>query len=269
MLNILNKSTQPNINKMKKLFIIISFLVSTGMTMAQDVIVKKDGSTIASKVEEINSTEIKYKKWNNQDGPIYSISRSEVVVINYQNGEIEVIQSNIAETPHNDSFLAINRKSEMERDGRDLEIDGHELSDEEVLALVGPENYQTYLSAKKQVGVGRAFTPVFIVSTTAAAISGILYLVYLSEYSTGDTWRLDDIANAGTVFTISSIIADVSLPLMCIFKGIGKGRLNWIADDYNRKSSACSFHCSPSIMRCNTPQSQTNLGIGLTLSMNF
>lgn len=254
---------------LKHLFVIFPLLFAAKMTMAQDVIVKKDGSTIASKVEEINSTDIKYKKWSNQDGPLYSISRSEVVVINYQNGEIEVIQSNTAKTPHNDSFLAINRKSEMERDGRDLEIDGHELSEEEVLELVGRENYETYLSARKQIVVGRVFTPIFFVSLGATVISGIFYLYYWSEVDYGGYSYLNDMANAGTVFTISSIIADVSLPLMCIFKGIGKGRLNWVADDYNRKSSACSFHCSPSIMRCNTPQSQTNLGIGLTLSMNF
>ena len=63
--------------------------------MAQDVIVKQDGSTILSKVMEINSAEIKYKKWSNVDGPIYAISRSEVLSINYQNGEVEVFSTMI------------------------------------------------------------------------------------------------------------------------------------------------------------------------------
>ena len=47
-----------------------------GTANAQDVIVKTDNSTILSKVLEITSTEIKYKKWNNQDGTTYSINRS-------------------------------------------------------------------------------------------------------------------------------------------------------------------------------------------------
>lgn len=253
----------------KQLFVIFSLLFATEMAIAQDVIVKNDGSTISSKVEEINSTDIKYKKWGNLDGPLYSISRADVVVINYQNGEIEVIQSNTAKTPNNDSFLAINRRSEMERDGRDLEIDGHELSDEEVLALVGPENYQTYLSAKKQVGVGRAFTPVFFVSLGVTAVSGILYLIYLDDVTSGYIYSYDDMVAAGIVLTISGSIANVSLPLMIAFKSIGKSRLNWIADDYNNKSRAYSFQCSPSIIRCNTPQSQSGIGLGLTLTMNF
>lgn len=255
---------------MKKLFIVFSLLFVAGMATAQDVIVKKDGSTITSKVEEINGTDIKYKKWSNLDGPLYSISRSEVVVINYQNGEIEVIQSNSNQTSDANSIIGINRKSEMERSGRDLEIDGHELSEEEVLALVGPENYETYLSARKQVAVGRAFTPVFFVSLGVTVVSGILYLVYLDEYTSGNQYYLDDVTNALTVFAVFSSVSNVSLPLMIAFKSIGKKRLNWIADDYNRKNSAAfSYQLSPSIIRCNTPQSQKGLGLGITLSMNF
>lgn len=64
------------------------FLCST-TCFAQDVIVKKDGSTILSKVIEIGSTEVKYKKFSNQDGPTYSVLKSEIQTINYENGEKE------------------------------------------------------------------------------------------------------------------------------------------------------------------------------------
>ena len=67
------------------------------LVLSQDVILKKDNTTILSKVLEINSTEVKYKKWSNQDGPTYSISRYEVTSINYQNGEVE--KFNNQETP--------------------------------------------------------------------------------------------------------------------------------------------------------------------------
>lgn len=64
-------------------------LASTLSVSAQDVIVKKDGSIILSKVIEIGTTEVKYKKWNNQNGPNYTISKSDVQAINYENGEKE------------------------------------------------------------------------------------------------------------------------------------------------------------------------------------
>ena len=66
----------------------------TGTAVSQDVILKKDNTTVLSKVLEVTSTEIKYKKWSNQDGPTYSISRSEVTSINYQNGDVEKFTDN-------------------------------------------------------------------------------------------------------------------------------------------------------------------------------
>lgn len=72
---------------MKKLmFVFIISLCVTRMS-AQDVIVKKDGSTILSKVLEVNTADIKYKKHSNPKGPTYTISKAEILCINYANGE--------------------------------------------------------------------------------------------------------------------------------------------------------------------------------------
>lgn len=85
---------------MKKLFILFLLLTATHV-MAQDVIVKKDGTTINSKVLEITTNEVKYKKFSNLDGPIYNIAKSDIKVIKYQNGEEETFEAattTIAET---------------------------------------------------------------------------------------------------------------------------------------------------------------------------
>ena len=57
------------------------------ITFAQDVIVQRDGSTILSKVVEVGTTEVKYKKYSNLDGPTYAILKSDIMVINYENGQ--------------------------------------------------------------------------------------------------------------------------------------------------------------------------------------
>ena len=57
---------------------------------AQDVIVKKDGTTIMAKVLTVSTTTVEYKKWSNQDGPTYVIEKKELLSINYTNGEKEV-----------------------------------------------------------------------------------------------------------------------------------------------------------------------------------
>lgn len=73
---------------MKKILLLLLFLCPIAAS-AQDVIVKKDGSTIVSKVLEITSTEVKYKKFTNQNGPTYTIAKTELQAINYENGEKE------------------------------------------------------------------------------------------------------------------------------------------------------------------------------------
>lgn len=62
--------------------------------MAQDVIVKKDGTSILSKIIEITSNEVKYKKYSNLEGPTFITLISEIQVINYENGEKEIFGEN-------------------------------------------------------------------------------------------------------------------------------------------------------------------------------
>lgn len=70
--------------------IVLSMLSLAAINVAaQDVVVKKDGSTILAKVLEVNQDNIKYKKFSNQNGPTYTINLSDVMSVNYENGEKE------------------------------------------------------------------------------------------------------------------------------------------------------------------------------------
>lgn len=80
-------------NEMKKIFFVLSILSSINL-FAQDVIVKHNGGTIISKVIEIKDSEVKYKKYNNPNGPTYSIALSEINQINYENGEKDIFSAN-------------------------------------------------------------------------------------------------------------------------------------------------------------------------------
>lgn len=56
---------------------------------AQDVIYKKDSTSIQAKVSEITETVIKYKKFTNPNGPSYEVSKSEIVKIVYPDGSVD------------------------------------------------------------------------------------------------------------------------------------------------------------------------------------
>lgn len=95
---------------MKKLIVLTMLTLSALNVAAQDVIVKKDGSTIIAKVLEVNQDNIKYKKLSNQNGPTYTISISDVMSVNYENGEKEDY-SNSSNTNDNNSEV-----KEIEKD---------------------------------------------------------------------------------------------------------------------------------------------------------
>ena len=71
---------------MKQLFLVLLLLCTVSVS-AQDVIVKKDGSTIVCRVVELTESEIVYKKWGNLNGSSYVMERSAASAINYQNGK--------------------------------------------------------------------------------------------------------------------------------------------------------------------------------------
>lgn len=73
----------------EKIILILASLLWGLTAIAQDVIVKKDGSIILSNVLEVTQMDVKFKKNSNPNGPIYTIDKSELLSINYENGTID------------------------------------------------------------------------------------------------------------------------------------------------------------------------------------
>lgn len=75
-------------------YVLLSFfIIVQGCILAQDQVFKKDNTKIEAKVLEITPTEIKYKLFNYQDGPLFIVNKSDVAMIIYQNGTHEVFNT--------------------------------------------------------------------------------------------------------------------------------------------------------------------------------
>ncbi len=105
-------------NKMKHLLVLLLLLCSASVS-AQDVIVKKDGSTVVCRVVELTDTEITYKKWSDLNGSNYVMDRSLASAINYENGK----KVNLSETTNlyrpnnqNDGTQQYNDRALLEMD---------------------------------------------------------------------------------------------------------------------------------------------------------
>lgn len=233
---------------LRRLFATLFLLCIAGMAIAQDVIVMKDRSTIMSKVLEITSTEIKYKKWNNQDGPTYSINCSEVVSINYENGEVESF-SNLTNQPNtNQQPIQKTDGGYMDYTSSRLKLNGKILSDTEVKNLVDEHNYQIYLKGKRHNTISTICFPGALLASVGA----------------GFCFGFEKIAPAIVLCLVSSASW---IGFICFS---GKEEMEQVATEYNRRqSNYYSFNISPSIMNYETPQSQHNHGLGITFSLNF
>ena len=60
---------------------------------AQDIIVTKDSRKIEAKVTEVRLDDVRYKAFSHQDGPTYSLLKSNIASIVYQNGQVETFET--------------------------------------------------------------------------------------------------------------------------------------------------------------------------------
>lgn len=77
----------------KKLLLSIFALLLFSSIHSQDVITKKTGEDIQSKVIEIGQDEVKYKKFDFQEGPTYTLLKSEIFLIRYENGSKDIFNT--------------------------------------------------------------------------------------------------------------------------------------------------------------------------------
>ena len=76
---------------MNKKLCICLFVLMAFVARAQDNIILKNGQEVAAKVLEVSKAEIKYKRTDNPDGPIYTMTTGEVFLIKYANGTKDVL----------------------------------------------------------------------------------------------------------------------------------------------------------------------------------
>jgi hypothetical protein len=74
---------------MKYILLFILFICSSNITKAQDTLSMRSGENILVKVIEVGTAEVKYKKLDNLNGPVFSMLKSDLLMIKYENGTSE------------------------------------------------------------------------------------------------------------------------------------------------------------------------------------
>jgi len=89
------------IQVMKKIiYSIIAIVISMGMANAQDLVTKKNGEDIKAKVIEVTTNEVKYRLYDEPDGVIYTVNKSDIVMIRYESGRNEIFNQKSMSDPY-------------------------------------------------------------------------------------------------------------------------------------------------------------------------
>ena len=76
---------------MKKLLLFSVVVIGIGLSVnAQDIITLKNGEDIQALVQEIGEVDVKYKKFDNPNGPNYALKKSDILIIRYANGSKDI-----------------------------------------------------------------------------------------------------------------------------------------------------------------------------------
>jgi hypothetical protein len=96
---------------MKYILLFILFICSSNIIKAQDTLSTRYGESILVKVIEVGTSEVKYKKLDNLNGPVFSMLKSDLLMIKYANGI-------------NEDFSSIKKIEEYNLSGIDPYIQG-------------------------------------------------------------------------------------------------------------------------------------------------
>ncbi|MBP5708534.1 MAG: hypothetical protein J6W61_02060 [Bacteroidales bacterium] len=134
---------------MKRSILLFACLLYGCILSAQDVITKKDGTTIQALVTDIGESQISYKYYSNPEGPTYTMNFSDILVITYENGMQERFNSNNeASYSSPQGVMTYNSWS-----GK-VTMGGTTLSNEMLAKYFSPEEYNEFQSGKATSTVG-------------------------------------------------------------------------------------------------------------------
>ena len=167
--------------EMKRFFLILLAVIGLEIIAdAQDIIVTKKSERIDAKVLEININDVKYKDWNNQDGPTYTILKSDIASIIYQNGKVETF-SNFTQRPqqsnnnqlmdYGDPSMTLSQFKSMSDDEQDKYFEKY-----------GGNIYETFHSGMKLRNAGDGLLVPGIILSSAGFFCTLLGSIYMYHY---------------------------------------------------------------------------------------
>ena len=229
------------------LLVLLFFLTSMAVkAQSIDIVYLDNGSIIRGSIIEMTTNEsVKIKT---SDGSIFVYPIDQVLKIEKSS---ESNDSDLQGINFNGKMIDRHKRYLCWADTKDR------LTVEDFQNFLGPDLYNTYSEASKQFKAGKNLLTWGII----CAFGGTVCLI--ESVTSNDS---DLIGTGIGLSAIYLIPGNVMIGLGCVFKGIGKGRLEWIKETYNNAGTMSSnIQVSPSVFKT----SNDSYALGATLSWNF
>lgn len=112
---------------MKKFLLVLVATMGVSLSaVAQDVIVLKNAEEVQAKVESVGVQEVIYRKWENVEGPTYTLPKSDILFVKYANGQKDVFSNQQTSSRRKASWLKTAANSQESFDGK---LEGYAYAD--------------------------------------------------------------------------------------------------------------------------------------------
>ena len=225
--------------------IILSLISTSHIIIAQDLIIYKNGDEEKSKVMEVKLDEIRYKKWENLEGPIYSVPIYKVFMIKYLNGSKDVFSdSNVSQIKKIETLASIKKSNDWEKNTYSHEI-----------------NCQLKRKFLSKGITSSVIAPIFFITGVSLLSTGY------SEYNAYSQVGLPADASSVAKLVVGGVLTVVSIPVI-ISIPISFKRFNRFNE--NCKNPAKIINISPSYNIANYNKFHPNSTIvGFRIATNF
>ena len=206
-----------------------------------DIIIKTNSEKIEALIQEVSDTEIRYKKANNPNGPMFVIKMDDVSTILYSNGEVQAVehkakiqQPSPVYSPYGYQMPAV-EAGMMQRIGyNEYMIDGQRLKGKELVFFLNKNCPQAYDYYRKWNNCEVAGWSLFGIGIAlAVGIGTPCFLSYVLEPKEGSAR-----ATAGVAFMAAGgAMTMASIPLIAC-GNVYKRRVNQVYNSYCGRQQA-------------------------------
>ncbi len=146
--------------------------------------------------------------------------------------------------------------------------ESHLLPDEELKSLLGTDLFNQYETGRTMYYVGNTLkTTGWITFGVGMGYIGFILFAYDYDF---EPLSIPKGALPHVQFgALNAVIGIESFIAGYIIRGIGKGKINDLLEQYNRDKHKVTLNISPTLMRCQLPQGQNPMALGITFSVGF